>query len=240
MAPVEDLRLVTEDDLAGLPAPVARSLRYSGVVGGPVPHGVSLTQTGQIRSAEDKPWMRFTASETYSVAEPAFEWSAALRIGGLKLGKAVDTLSAGRGRIHVRLVGLIDVVDATGPEMNQGALMRWLNETIWFPQVWATGLITWEPVDETSAVASLESHGLGVTAEFRFDSTGRVVDFVADRYREVEGEYHLTRWSTPITGYSSFEGIELPSVGSAVWALPNHDLEYIRITVNTIDHHINT
>ena len=196
-----------------------------------------LTQTGVIRSAEDKPWMRFSASETYTVLEPGFEWSAALKMGGLRLGKAVDTFAEGHGRMHVRLLGLIDLVDAQGPELDQGALMRWFNETIWFPHVWATGLISWQPVDDISAVASLECHGQTVEAEFRFDPDGRVVDFVADRYRDVDGEYELRPWSTPITGYSSFDGIELPSRGSAVWALPDRDFEYIQLEINSIEHH---
>ena len=31
-----------------------------------------------------------------------------------------------------------DIVDATGREMDQGSVMRWFNETMWFPAVWAT------------------------------------------------------------------------------------------------------
>lgn len=206
------------------------------MVGRPVPRTVLVSQTGEIRSAENKPWMKFKALETYAVAEPAFEWSASLKVGGLSLGRAVDTLADGRGRMHVRLLGFIDVMDATGPEMDQGALMRWLNETMWFPQVWATGLIGWEAVDETSAVASLESNGMVVTAEFRFDHTGRLVDFLADRYREVDGDFVLTPWSTPISEHAVFDGVELPFEGAGVWALSAHDLEYVRIRARVVTH----
>lgn len=237
MRSVEDLRSLSDEDLDHLPGPVVRSLRRSGVVGRPTPLAVSLTQTGRIRPAEDKRWMKFTASETYDLVEPGFQWTASLRVGGMRLGKAVDTLAQGHGRMHVRVLGLIDILDASGPEMDQGALMRWFNETIWFPQIWASDLISWQPVDQASAVGSLESHGVVVTAEFRFDSAGRVVDFVADRYRQVDGDFELTRWSTPITAYSVFDGMELPSQGSAVWDLPDGDLEYIQITVDSLDHH---
>ena len=105
-------RRVTEEHLEGFPSPVAHSLRHSGVVGTPIPHRVSVTQTGRLRRAADKPGMKFEAVETYGVADPSFQWTASLKVGGMSLGRAVDTLAEGRGRMHVRLLGLIDVVDA--------------------------------------------------------------------------------------------------------------------------------
>ena len=50
----------------------------------------------------------------------------------------------------------------------------------------------------------------------------------------------MTPWSTPITGYSNFDGIELPSAGSAVWAMPNTDFEYIQITISKTARHART
>ncbi len=163
-----------------------------------------------------------------------------MRIAGLGLGRATDRLTDGHGRMHVRLLGMFTVVDAEGPEIDQGAAMRWLNETIWFPQVWATDSISWQPIGETSAVASIESGEQRVEAEFRFDTDGRVIDFAADRYREVDGEFVMTPWSTPIIEYGVFDGMELPSAGSAVWSLNGSGFEYIRINVIGIRHHTQT
>ena len=230
------LRLITSEDLERLPVPVARALTFAGVVGKPIPTAVRLTQTGQIRAAEDQPWRKFTAVETYDVNQPAFVWSAKLKAGGVPLVSAVDTLSHGRGRMHVRLGGFINLVDATGPEMDQGTLMRWLNETMWFPQAWATDLISWKAIDDTSAIGSLTDHETTVEAEFRFDADGRLIDFRADRYREVDGEFVMTPWSTPLTHHARFDGLTLPSAGSGLWHLPDHDLEYIRITIQGITH----
>lgn len=115
-----------------------------------------LAQNGRIRSDVGRRWMKFSATESYSVVIPDFEWSAKMRVAGLGLGRAMDTPSNGRGRMHLRLLGALTVVDADGPEIDQGALVRWLNETISFLQVWATDTFSWKPIGQTSAVAVIE------------------------------------------------------------------------------------
>jgi hypothetical protein len=226
--------VVTNEMIADLPSPVLRSLRRSGIIGREIPAAVTVLQEGQIRSGPDRRWLRFTAQEEYTVDTPGFVWSAALKIGGLTAGRATDSLDDGRGRMHVRLVGLFTVVDEAGPEMDQGALMRWLNETMWFPSVWATDVVSWESIDEHSAIGSVSFGGLSARAEFRFDHDGRLVDFRADRNRDVGSGFEMTPWSTPLTEHDRFDGIELPSYGSAVWILDDGDLEYIRVRVTDV------
>jgi hypothetical protein len=226
--------VVLDETVAGLPTPVRRNLLRSGIVGREVPTAVAVQQKGQIRQGPDSRWLSFTAHEEYRLDRPGFVWNAALKMGGLTLGRATDSLAEGHGRMHVRLLGLFNVVDATGPEMDQGALMRWLNETMWFPAVWATDAISWEPIDQTSAIGSVRVGDLRVRAEFRFDHDGRLAGFRADRYRSVESGFEMTLWSTPLTEHARFNGIELPSQGSAVWILEDGDLEYIRIRATDV------
>ena len=225
---------VTLEMVADLPSPVQRSLRRSGLVGIEVPETVTVRQKGQIRTGADVRWLRFTAVEEYVLDPPGFDWKASLKIGGLTVGRATDSLRDGHGRMHVRLLGFSTVVDATGPEIDQGSLMRWLNETMWFPSVWATDVISWDPIDGSAAYGSVCVNGLSAGAEFRFDDAGRLVDFHADRYRDVESGYEMTPWSTPLTEHTRFNGIELPSFGSAVWSLDDGDFEYIQIRVTDV------
>lgn len=228
------MAIVTEDALSELPEPVQRCLRRTGVVGQRVPQAVTLSQDGQIRASTEAKWLRFKARETYTINPPSFTWKAALKIGGITLGRATDTLEQGRGRMHVRLLGLKDIVDATGPDMDQGSVMRWFNETMWFPAVWATDLISWQPIDDNTALGSLTVGDQTVEAEFRFDSDGRFVDFRADRYRDIGDGFEVRPWRTPITGHSNFNGIELPARGSGVWELDDGDFEYIQIRVTDV------
>ena len=228
------MTLVTPEMIADLPNPVRRSLQRSGVMGSEVPATVTVRQRGQIRTSADARWLRFAAVEKFGLDPPGFDWKASLKIAGLTLGRATDSLRDGHGRMHVRLLGLSTVVDASGPEIDQGSLMRWLNETMWFPAVWATDVVSWDEIDGASARGSIRVGGITVGAEFRFDDDGRLVDFHADRYRDVESGYETTPWSTPLTGHTRFNGIELPTSGSAVWSLDHGDFEYIQIQVTDV------
>ncbi len=230
------MTVLREDAIAPLPDPVQRCLRRTGVIGKPIPSAVTVVQRGQIRTAPTSRWLRFTAREVYEVSRPGFEWRAALKIGGITAGRATDSLRAGRGRMHVKLLGLIPVVDAAGPEIDQGSLLRWLNETMWFPAVWATDLISWDRIDETSALGFVSVAGLSVSAEFRFDAEGRLVDSCAERYRSGDDGYELATWCTPLTKHTTFGGFELPSGGSAVWKHNDEEFEYIQIEATDVDY----
>jgi hypothetical protein len=230
------MAMVDDSAIELLPAPVQRSLRRSGIVGTEIPASVVVRQDGQIRTNEDARWLRFKAVQEYSLDPPGFVWKAALKIGGLTVGKATDTLADGHGHVRVKLLGVFDVVDQSGPELDQGTLLRWLNETMWFPAVWATDAIRWQPVDGTSAIGSITIGDLTVQAEFVFDDVGRFVDFRADRYYADGTEFVLRPWSTPIDSHASFGGLELPASGHGVWALPDGDFEYVQIRATDISY----
>jgi hypothetical protein len=108
---------------------------------------------------------------------------------------------------------------------------------MWFPAVWATDLIRWESVDGNTAAGSVTAGDLTVRADFCFDDDGRLIDFRADRYRDVGKErFELTRWSTPIREYANLGGLHLPAGGAAVWHLPEGDFEYIEICASHIEY----
>lgn len=231
MASVALMSLV---DVEGLPVPVQRGLHRAGVVGGEIPAAVRVLQEGKIRTRADGRWLRFTAEEDYTLDPPGFVWNASLLLAGVRAGRATDSFVDGRGRMRVKLFGVFTVVDASGDDMDQGSLMRWLNETMWFPAVWATEAISWEPVNDNAAIGSVAVGGLTASAEFLFDDDGRLVDFRTDRFRSVGSGFEMTPWSTPLVEHRDFHGVVLPSVGSAVWTLDHDAFEYIRLRVTDV------
>ncbi len=81
-------------------------------------------------------------------------------------------------------------------EINQGTLLRYLNEMMWFPSAALNHYIQWEAIDSTSAKATMSYQGVSASALFHFNESGQLTNFVADRYREADGEFILTKWST--------------------------------------------
>lgn len=202
--------VVAEEMLVGLPEPVRRYLRYTGVVDKPFVRTVRLRQEGRMRPGPGQPWMALEAEEHYSVRPPGFVWDGALHLGPITVGLARDMYLDGRGQMLVKAASLFTVVNASGEEMDQGAMMRYLSEMIWFPSAFLARNVSFEAVDDGSARVTLTDGGRTASGTLFFDGEGRLTDFVAKRYRIIDGRSELEAWSTPITGYGEFEGLRLP------------------------------
>jgi hypothetical protein len=136
-------RLVTEADLVGLPEPVQRWLRWSNVVGTAYPVTVRLRQEGEFRMGQDRGWMPFTAEEYYTTDPPGYVWKVAFRMAPLVTVRGRDRYADGQASILMRLLSLIPVANDHSPGLNQGAMLRFLNETMWFPAGVLSPYITW-------------------------------------------------------------------------------------------------
>ncbi len=230
--------IITEKHLEGLPGPVQRWLRYSQIIGKERAITVRLKQKGEIKTAPDKNWMPFTAEEYYTTDPPAFIWSVKAAIAPLLFIKGRDKYINGTGNMNIKLMSLFSVVDARGPELDQGTLLRFLNEIMWFPSAALNDYIKWEAVDSFSAKAVMKYKDTEAWAVFNIDKAGRLINMTAERFREAGGKFVLDKWSTPISGHKEFNGIPLPAAGRAVWHLPSGDFEYIKLELIEIEYNI--
>jgi hypothetical protein len=226
--------LVSESVLTDLPEPVQRYMRFSGVVGKPWIQSVVLKQVGRFRQGLDRPWMPMTANQTYTVSPPSFAWDARFKLMGLPLLRARDEYRSGRGHMYAKLAGLFTVFDVEGEKLDQGAMLRYLSEMIWFPTALLGENITWRAVDGHSTDVQLADAGKSVSGRLFFDDAGRPTNFTAKRYREIDGDFSLDSWSTPITGYGERAGLQLPTQGQAVWNLPSGDLAYVELEIEQV------
>ena len=169
--------------LADLPEPVRRYLRYAGVVGRPFPGTIRLRQKGRMRPRAGQPWMPLDAEEHYSVQPPGFVWAGTARLCPLPVARARDIYAEGTGRMLVKVASLWLVVDASGEQMDQSGMTRYLSEMIWFPAAFLADSISFEAVDDSSARVTLTDRGSTATGTLFIDQQGRVTDFVAKRYR---------------------------------------------------------
>ena len=230
----EGQRLVTAEMLEGLPEPVRRYLEYTGVVGQPWIETVCLKQRGRFRLGLERPWMPMSAEEWYSTDPPSLTWKARFKVAGLPLLRARDRYEGGHGHMYGKLAGLITVFDARGEELDQATMIRYLNEIMWFPTAFLGEYITWQEVDDQSAEVTFRDGGKSVSGRMFFDEVGRLTNFRTMRYREMEGEYSLDPWSTPMSGYGVLGGLNLPLRGQAVWNLEAGDLVYADLEVTEV------
>jgi hypothetical protein len=229
--------IITEKMLKELPDPVKRYLIYAGVVGKTIVQTVRLKQVGKIRKSDKQPWMNFDAKQYYSVNPPSFVWIAYMKFFGLPLVRVRDFYMEGRGNILVKALSLITIGNSQGKEMDQGAMMRYLNEMMWFPSAFLGKNISFKPIDANSVKVTLTDLGKSVTATMYFDDEGRLTNFIAPRYRDMgKNKFNMENWSTPIKEYGEFEGLKLPKRGAGVWNLKEGDLEYIDLIVTDLEY----
>ena len=229
-------RLVTAEMLCNLPEAVQRYMRYTGVLGKPWSDTVRIRYAGRFRMAADKPWMPIRADQFCTTSPPAFHWKAHFKMAGLWLMTGDDTYKAGHGHMFGKVAGLLTVVDFRGDELDQGTMLRYLNEMTWFPIAFLGDNITWHAVDDRSADVTFTDCGKSVSACMFFDDAGRLTDFVAQRCRENKGSFTLDTGSTPMTKFGVLGGLTLPVRGQAVWRLPGGDLPYADLELSEIEY----
>lgn len=229
----EEVRLVGEELLVGLPEPVQRYLRVTGVVGKPFVRRVHLRQRGRMQLGRGLPWVPLEAEQWYAVQPPGFVWNGSLFAGPLPVVRARDLYRAGEGQMLIKAGAALTVADARGEELDQGEMIRYLNEMMWFPSAFLEDNVSFAPVDSTSARVTLSDHGRRVTATMFFDADGRLSEFVGQRYAGGE----LATWSVPVLAYGELAGLQLPTRCKAVWKLARGDQEYIDVTVTELEHH---
>jgi hypothetical protein len=228
--------IVTEEMLEGLPSPVRRYLRYTGIVGQPLVETVYVEQQGTMRTGPEAAWKPFDAKQHFTVHAPGFVWDASMRLTHLPLVRIRDKYVHGHGSMLGKMGAVVTVVEGHGPEVDQGSMLRYLSEMQWFPAAFLGENIAFEEIDDVSARVTLTDHGKSVTGTLSFDDQGRLTNFTAERYATVDGGYELRPWSIPVTGYGQFEGLRLPVRGSVTWTTKDGDFVWLDLHLTKLEY----
>ncbi len=230
-------QIVTESDIKNLPEPVKRWLRYSEVIGKERVVSVRLKQKGTFRMGVDKDWIPFEAEEYYTIDEPAFLWSVKMKMAPFFYVTGRDRYFEGKGNMLVKLASIVTVADGKGEEIDQGTLLRFLNEIMWFPSAALSYYIFWEEIDKNSAKATMSYGDVTASAIFFFDDKGAFINMTADRYCDMgNGKYSLEKWATPTEEYKRINNIPLPYKGTGMWHYKKGDFEYVKLEVTEIEY----
>lgn len=228
--------IITGESLEGLPENVQRWLLNSGVVGKEKIVALRVKQEALMRLNPDQSWMSVEAEQYFTVEQPGFIWRAEIQAAPLIHIAGRDKYFQGQGNMLIKPMSLFTVADGKGPEIDQGSMLRYLAEIMWFPSAALEEYITWEEVDADRAKATM-SHG-DVTASgiFTFNEQGEAIRFEAERYGEFDGEFRMETWSIPVRDYQEFEGIRVPTKGEVTWELQEGDFIWFVFEVREIQY----
>lgn len=214
-------------DVAGLPEPVCEYFENVLDDGQAYVDAVRLEQAGTLRAGDaSSPWRPFTARQYVTVDPPGFLWDAAVDIAPLVSLRIRDSYRDGDGSASISLGGVLPIDGADpSPELNEGELLRYLAEAVWYPTALLPSEgVAWDAVDDTTATATIEYGGASATLAFTFDE-GEVTEVHAtERPRRVDGGYEPTPWTGRWMDYETHNGMRVPTRGEVVWHLPDGDL----------------
>jgi hypothetical protein len=233
--------LITDADLAHLPAPVQRYLRRTDVVGRPHVWNLRARMHGRIRSGPKARWVALSAEQYNFFDEPA-------RMFYLKGSMFIIPVHGyhryvgSSATMRVRAAGLVSVVDVCGNEMDQGETVTMFNDMcVMAPATLIESSIVWEPVDVFTARATFTNAGHAIRAELSFNEAGELTNFRSDdRYQtSPDGKsMRKVRWSTPLGPYRSFGQVRLASGGEGRWHEADGDYAYVELTIDDVRYNI--
>lgn len=220
------------------PGPVARGRpavvqawleRVAGAPG--VARAAELSQAGTIRLAAGATrWHALSAAHFVTAWPPAYLWQARVRIAPLVDLTVLDGYQQGQGAQLARLAGLFRSLDLRGDgPLAEAQLLRWLAESVWWPDVLAHGALDWEPAGGQRATANLAVDGVCVSALFEFGAGGVPRRVQAARPRRVDGAWQRTDWSVGYHGTGNTRAGHVPDELAAVWHGDAGDFEYCRL-----------
>lgn len=229
---------VTEDDLAPLPPLVQTYLRRAGAVGRPRVRSFYARMRVQIRDGRDGEWMDSTAEQVNTYGPPSRRFFMHASRGALTFD-ALHRFVGEHATMRVKALGLVSVVDARGPEMDQSETVTLFNDLCLFaPAALIEADVTWEPVSERVIVGRFTHRRRAVSAELTFDDEGDLVGFVSpDRYLSADGRsFRRLPWSTPVLSYGTFDGVRAFSKAEARWREPDGEWPYGRFDLAQLRH----
>jgi hypothetical protein len=221
--------VVSEAEIAALPAVVQRYLRFMGVVGAPRHWSFTAQFQGRFRLRPGLGWMGAEAWQYNSAIGVARIFVMRIRFAGVVPMTGVDRYLWGRGRMVGKLLGLITVADGQGEEFDIGELTTYLNDALLLvPSLLLRPGTEWKQVDGSTFEVALTDHGRRVSGRVTIDEQGAPIDFATtDRFADLPGGLRRAEWHTPISRWGEAAGRPRPERLSAVWRLPEGDLPYI-------------
>lgn len=198
--------------LASVPEPVRRYLEHAIAAGTPLASAVRLRMRGEIKLGR---WLPFRAEQVIH-ADRGFVWAAAVPLFGIPLIRGFDRLVDGTGEMRWKLLGLIPVMTASGPDITRAAVGRLQAESIWLPSVLVREDAHWTATDAHHAAAVFNQQPEPV--EFSIDEQGRLRSVQMQRWSNPDrGAFRLVDFGGMLEDERTFDGYTIPTRVRVGW-----------------------
>ena len=215
------------ENLEKLPEPVQRYFRHILKDGQIYINIAKIRQSGSIRLKETQKWMQLKSVQYFNAQSPAFIWVANAKSSPFFWISAIDKYFNSRASMIIRLFSLFTITKSTGKEMDKSSLVRYISEMPWFPTSFLpSNNLSWEPLNEESAIAVIKNGKDKARVTFYFDIGGELTSATSkERFRFSDGKY-----------YKEINDIRVPTIIEAEWNLQSGDFKYFKATLEKIEY----
>lgn len=224
---------VTEDDLLGIPEPIQRWLRWSGALGRRRVSVLRMVHGGRFKAGPTRPWMPIHGEYVVTTRAPSFHWYGDMTLAPGLHAAAIDSYLAGEGRMQVKALSAITVVDARDAETARSAFGRCVAELCMTPTFFLDrDRVRWEAVDRSHARCEVRDGRLSTTAEVFVHDDGALDRIEVMRaFDRGGGRFTMERFTGTASRPATWDGRRLAGRFDGSWNLPEGDLHYVAFDV---------
>ncbi len=232
--------ILNEVEIAYLPEPVKKYIRYTGCVGKPKVNNFSINFSGKIRSHEKKEWMELTSEQYNFIKMPTRLFYLDATMKGLPVA-GFHSFKNGVAFMDIRLLSMFKVEYQSGAVMDTSETVTFFNDLcVMAPVALIDKRIKWLEVENNKAKASFTNNGITISAWLYFNEKGELVNFVSEDRSALgeNGEMIKLKWSTPLRDYKDINGYRLASYAEAIYTYPDGDFTYATFTLKDIGYNL--
>jgi len=236
-AGMQDDTPVREDDLRELPEPMARYLRFSGVVGKRRISAVHLFHSGRFKPGADRAWRSIDGEYFITTKKPSFFWYGKVNVAPGISFIALDSYAGGSGRMVVKLMSVFRIVDDRSRQVSASAFGRAVAELTMAPTFFLDRTrVRCARAGSDQVRCTVTDGDFSTHADLFVNDDGSMNRIELMRYFDRgNGKATLERFTGKGSRPKSFDGRMLSSRMDGVWNLPEGDLHYVSFDIERVD-----
>lgn len=227
--------VIQREDLYDFPEPVRRWLTRSGVAGNRMVRTVELTQSAKMKMKQgQEDWFDARAKQLFTTDPPGFIWTVDMAMNPLMQVSGRDVFKDGHGSMRILMDGVVPLVNADGPRIDEGTMQRYLGEMVWFPTAAFSPYLRWEAAGPNSARAIMRLGEKEASGLFEFDAKGDLLRFEAMRFYGNDPGAERFPWVITCQQFGNPGGFWIPVKMQATWHFPGGPWTWLDLRIDSI------
>ncbi len=227
--------LLTEVDIAPLPTPVQKYIRYTGAINKPKVKNIKVVFDGEMRD-KGKDWFKFTSVQYNFFDEPTRLFFMKGKMYGI-IVPGYHCYQNAAASMQIKLFGLINVVNIKGVMMTKAETVTVFNDMcLMAPANLIDKRIEWTALDSLSAKGTFTNGINKISAILYFNKKGQLINFISDDRSAIDMKQY--RFSTPVKDYTAINGMNIMQYGETIWHYPDGEFVYGKFTLKSIEYNV--